>query len=181
MGLGANWTIIRGSESGYPTSITGGYLVYNGTGEYVVVTGLDVSSTTYSYSAWSENSYGVSTDYARLRIQGGVSVAFIALILLPLGLTIAMFATKNSMLGFPAGIFWGVLGGYAYLQSVSTWDWQYLLFFAAIGMAIFSMLAAYTLRPRDLTGPDTDRGAQFIDEDARRRADDVLWGENIGW
>ena len=179
-GLGANWTVIRGSESGYPTSMTSGYLVYNGTEEYVAVTGLDVSSTTYYYSAWSENDYGLSTDYARLRIQGGASAAFIALILIPLGLTAAMFITKNSMLGFPCGIFWGVLGGYSYLQSSTTWDWQYLLFFAAIGMVIFSILAAYTLRNRDLAGPDADKG-KFIDEEAKRKADDILWGENIGW
>jgi len=167
-GLGANWTIVRGSESGYPTSITDGYLVYNGTGESVGVSGLDVSSTSYYYSAWSENAYGVSLDYAQTRIQGAVSMAFIALMLIPLGLTATMFATKNMMLGFPCGIFWGVLGGYSYLQSASTWDWQYLLFFACIGMVMFSILAAYTLRKKDLTGPDADAEGTFIDEEAPR-------------
>jgi len=163
-GIGANWTIVRGSEDGYPTSITDGYLVYNGTGEYVGVSGLDVSSTSYYYSAWSENVHGISLSYARTRIQGAVSIAFIALMIIPLGLTAAMFATKNMMLGFPCGIFWGVLGGYAYLQSTSTWDWQYLLFFACIGMVMFSILVAYTLRRKDLAGPDADDGLTYIDE-----------------
>lgn len=180
MGVGANWTMIRGSSDGYPISITDGYLVYNGTGTDVMVSGIDVSANSYYYSAWSGNAYGVSLDYATTLIRGNISLAFIALMLLPLGLTVTMFATKNSMLGFPSGIFWGVLGGYSYLQSTSTWDWQYLLFFASIGMVIFSILAAYTLRNKDLAGPDIDRGEQFIDE-AKRRADDILWGENIGW
>ena len=83
-----------------------------------------------------------------------------------LGLTATMFTTKSSMLGFPSGIFWSVLGGYSYLQSSTTWDWQYLLFFASIGMVIFSILAAYTLRSKDLAGPDADQG-QFADEGAR--------------
>ena len=180
MGISANWTIIRGSSNGYPTSVTDGYLVYNGTGTDVMVSGIDISSSSYYYSAWSENAHGLSPDYATAMIRGNISLAFVVLMLLPLGLTVAMFATKNSMLGFPSGIFWAVLGGYSYLQSASTWDWQYLLFFASIGMVIFSILAAYTLRTRDLTGPDTDKGTQFIDE-AKRKADDVLWGEDIGW
>lgn len=182
MGVGANWTIIRGSESRYPTSITDGYTVYNGTGTHVVVTGIDTSSTTYYYSAWSGNDHGLSLDYATTRIQGGVSGAFVALMLLPLGLTATMFITKNMMLGFPSAIFWGVLGGYAYLQSVETWDWRYLLFFACIGMVIFCMLAAYTLRKKDLSEPDVDKGTQYIDEERRRvaRLDD-LWGEADEW
>jgi hypothetical protein len=180
MGIGATNTTIRVRENDPPTSLTEGYEVYNGGDTSVNVTMTIDELATYGFSAWSENAYGVSLDYATARIGGDVSLAFIALLLLPLGLTVAMFATKNSLLGFPSGIFWGVLGGYSYLQSVSTWDWQYILFFASIGMVIFSILAAYTLRTKDLTGPDTDRGAQFIDE-GERRADDVLWGENIGW
>lgn len=94
-------------------------------------------------------------------------VTLLMLCLPPLVLTIAMFLTCNMMLGFPSAIFWGILGGYAYLQSSVTWDWQYILFFASMGMVIFSMFAAFALRKRDLAGPDVDR-EEFIDE-ARRR------------
>ena len=92
---------------------------------------------------------------------------FIFLGVLALGLTIAMFTTRNSMLGFPSGIFWGILGGYAYQQSVTTWDWQYLIFFASMGMLIFTIFAAFGLRKSDLAGPDADKGA-FIDEGGPR-------------
>lgn len=90
-------------------------------------------------------------------------VTLLLLCLPPLILTIAMFITRNMMLGFPSAIFWGILGGYAYTQSSSAWDWQYILFFASMGMVIFSMFAAFALRKRDLAGPDADKG-KFLDE-----------------
>ena len=89
-----------------------------------------------------------------------------ALGVLPLGLTIAMFASKNSMLGFPCGIFWGILGGYAYSESIATWDTHYFLFFASMGMVIFTIFAAFALRKRDLDEPAEDEGG-YIDESPR--------------
>ena len=90
-------------------------------------------------------------------------VALLGLSLLALVLTVAMFATRNMLLGFPSAIFWGIFGAYAYQQSYTTWDWQYILFFGAMGMTIFCMFAAFALRKRDLAGPDADKGA-FVDE-----------------
>jgi len=94
-------------------------------------------------------------------------VGLFLLCLPALGLTIAMFTTRNMMLGFPSAIFWGIFGGYAYLQSATTWDWQYILFFASMGMVIFSMFAAFALRKKDLAEPDADRG-KFIDENGKQ-------------
>jgi hypothetical protein len=87
---------------------------------------------------------------------------------LALGPTVTMFATRNMLLGFPSAIFWGILGGYSYQQSSETWDWQYILFFSAMGMVIFSVLAMYALRKKDLAEPDTDRG-QYADEGGQRK------------
>ena len=58
MGYGANWTLIRGSNGGCPSSATDGYLVYNGTGTTVLIEGLDLSETSYCYWAYSGNDYG---------------------------------------------------------------------------------------------------------------------------
>jgi len=80
-----------------------------------------------------------------------------------LALTVVMFVTRNMMLGFPSAIFWGIFGGYSYMQSAETWDWQYILFFASMGMVIFSLFAAFALRRSDLAGPDADKG-KFFDE-----------------
>ena len=95
-------------------------------------------------------------------------VTLFMLCLPPLGLTVAMFATRNMMLGFPCAIFWGIFGGYSYLQSTETWDWQYILFFASMGMVIFSLSTMYALRKKDLAGPDADKG-KFIDEGGTAR------------
>ena len=94
---------------------------------------------------------------------GGISMILFTLAILALGLTIAMFHTRNLMLGFPCAIFWAVLGGYSYTQSTVTWDWQYFLFFASMGMVIFCLLAMYALRTKDLSEPNADEEA-FFDE-----------------
>jgi len=94
--------------------------------------------------------------------EGGIGMVLLALIFLPLGLTIAMFLSRNMMLGFASAMFWAILGGYAYTLSEATWDIYYLLFFAsAFGMTILCILAAYALRERKDTA--TDKG-EYIDE-----------------
>ena len=81
-------------------------------------------------------------------VIGGQTMNFLFLSILPLGLTIAMFSSKNSLLGFPSLIFWAILSGYSFQQSSTTWDWQYFLFFGSMGMVIFSALAMYGLRTK---------------------------------
>lgn len=75
--------------------------------------------------------------------------------------TFALFITKEYMLGFPAVIFWGILGGFSYAESAATWDIHYFLFFASMGMAIFCSIAMYVLR----TGKEEEAiGDELIDE-----------------
>ena len=76
-------------------------------------------------------------------------------------LTLAMFVTKQSMLGFPSGMFWAIIGGFAYEQSSTVWDIHYFLFFGAMGMTIFSVFAAYGLRTKK---EELAEGDEFIDE-----------------
>ena len=84
-----------------------------------------------------------------------------ALIGVAVALTWVMFTSRNSMLGFPSGIFWAILGGHAYTVSIATWDIYYFLFFASFGMAIFCMYAAFALREEKDT--ETDEG-EYLDE-----------------
>lgn len=89
-------------------------------------------------------------------------------------LTAIMFATKQSMLGFPCVIFWAILGGQAYTLSATTWDTYYLIFFACtLGMTTFCALGAWGLRePRDTIADeeldeevrDTEKEEKYIDE-----------------
>jgi len=103
--------------------------------------------------------------------EEGAFMIYLMLALIALGLTITMFATRNLLLGFPSGMFWGILGGYAYTMSEATWDWQYFLFFASFGMAIFSFMAMYALREKDLVGPDDVEKATYIDEEKEPKID----------
>jgi len=85
------------------------------------------------------------------------------LIVIATTLTATMFASKSSMLGFPGLIFWAIMGGYCYQESVATWDLYYLTFFGAFGMAIFCAFAAYALRTKK---EEAEEGDLFFDEGA---------------
>jgi hypothetical protein len=90
----------------------------------------------------------------------------ILLVVISVALTVAMFATKQMMLGFPCLIFWALAGGYCYQHSTAIWDMYYLSFFASMGMAIFTAYAAFALRRRDLEPAEKDweDSGKFIDE-----------------
>lgn len=94
-------------------------------------------------------------------------ITAIALLIGSILLTVGMLWSRRMMFGFPAGILWAITGGFAYQITAATWDMWYILFFASMGMAIFSFIAMYALRKRDLAGPDADKG-QFIDEGSRQ-------------
>ena len=88
------------------------------------------------------------------------------LIAAALALTYAMFHTKEPLLGFPSAIFWWIFGGYAYTISTATWDIEYFVFFASMFMGVFSALAAYAIRKRDLAPPDAwEEDGKYIDEE----------------
>jgi len=88
-------------------------------------------------------------------------------------LTATMFKTRESMLGFPCGIFWAILGGYCYTLSAAIWDVYYFVFIAsALGMTIFSILAAFALREKpDKEAEGTSEDGSYIDEQGKE--DDI--------
>ena len=83
------------------------------------------------------------------------------LIVIATALTCVMFASKQSMLGFPCLIFWAIMGGYCYQESTATWDLYYLTFFGSIFMGVFCSLAAFALRTKK---EEVKEGDQFFDE-----------------
>ena len=84
-----------------------------------------------------------------------------ALLAIAVALTFAMFSTRQMMLGFPCVIFWAIMGGHCYGQSIYTWDTYYFLFFASFGMAIFCALAMFALRSKK---EEKAEGDEYIDE-----------------
>lgn len=91
------------------------------------------------------------------------ALAFAAVVL-----TLAMFMSKNAMLGFPSAVFWALLGGYCYGISEATWDIYFITAFACLlGMTTFCAFGAYGLREkRDSIGDmSMERGdGKYIDE-----------------
>lgn len=166
-GAGANQTMVRSGRNGVvPDSPTSGEQVYFGTGNTTSFFAPSLDTVKYNVAAWSWNGTDYSTTYAAASI-GGTPMLFFALMILPLGLTISMFVSRQSLLGFPCVIFWGILGGYAYTQSSATWDWQYFLFFASVvGMVPFSAFAAFALRTKK---EDREAGEEYIDETGATR------------
>jgi hypothetical protein len=90
-------------------------------------------------------------------------------------LTSIMFVTKNMLLGFPSLIFWAIAGADALTMSSATWDMYYILFFACMGMAIFSAFAMYTLRLKDIDPGrnDYDDADPMMDEGKDQMMDDL--------
>ncbi len=110
-------------------------------------------------------------------------IALAMLLFAAVVLTCAMFFSKNSMLGFPCAIFWAIAGGQSYTLSSTPWgDWQYYLFFASFGMAIFCAFAAYALRDKDDSDTDEDeykeeqgeKGEKYVGE----KDSDGFYGED---
>jgi hypothetical protein len=81
MGTNANTTIIRGSEIGYPTNITEGYLVYSGNETSVVIDGFDFDTSVCYYRAWSHNDYGYSLNYAEAFIGDPIGLPTILFVI----------------------------------------------------------------------------------------------------
>ena len=97
------------------------------------------------------------------------AMMLIALLLIPLILTLVMFMSRQPMLGFACALFWGILGAHCYLKSTTPWgDIYFYLFFASMfGMTIFTMLAAYGLREkRDTLGDEAMEEGEggYVDE-----------------
>ena len=96
-----------------------------------------------------------------LYLLGGIATA----------LTVAMFLSREQLLGFPCVIFWAILGGYCYGLSAAMWDIYYFVFIAStIGMTVFCALGMYALhrsKKLETTGVEEmgDEG-KYVDEES---------------
>ena len=85
--------------------------------------------------------------------------------IIALGLTIAMFATRQAMLGFACGLFWALTGAQSYSLRTGTWADVYFLFAIAslLGMVALTILGAFGLR---------EKGNEVDDEEGQAGEED---------
>jgi hypothetical protein len=149
-GIGAEYTVIVGSDNKYPANINDGYLVYNGTGTTCIVEDLSLWSTTYQFKAWSWNSYGYSTDYAEGSIGGNmIALAIIGLVSLVLMVFGFLYKPASIPLLILAGICWTTTGILVYTNSAfGSLSIPVLTIAVAIAFTCFVWLFAAVMRLR---------------------------------
>jgi hypothetical protein len=104
----ADTTVIRAKEDGYPTSLTDGYEIYNGALETVDVSGLNLGTSSYYYTAWSHNATGYSTDTAKNNV-GGKSMVFFGFLAFAGIISFLSFRNRFFGLKLLAGMAWILL------------------------------------------------------------------------
>lgn len=148
MGIGATTTAIKGSSEGCPGGLTGGYSVYNGTDDWIIVEGLSLTFDTYCYQAWSSNAYGYSEDFAEAQI-GGMTMQILLLIFVAIALFFTWMAYKNRqmLVCLIAFFLWIGLGLWIFFSNAHFFDLEegyvkilsYVIFMIAFVPLIWSM------------------------------------------
>ena len=182
-------TLIIAKVGEPPASRTDGYTVYYGNGSTAddTFTDLDIIGGKVYYAAYTESGVGGWSLTPATGETEGVGVTLIALGLIALGLTAVLAFTRNWLWAFPAVIFWAVLGAYAYIESTIPWgDWEYYVFFGAMGMAIFCSIAGFALRRKPSRADDAmidegggDDDIRYIDEgdEVDRSLNNAFYGD----
>jgi hypothetical protein len=179
-----DWTVgpdvdkvmVRAKYGSYPTDIpdqntapSDGYLVYYGNGLSASDTSMDFGNTvgTLYYRAWAQKVDSTWTVTPAEGNKEGLVILLAILALIPLGLTVTMFVTRNSMLGWPSGGFWFIFAAYNYQTAVvrDITDINYALFWISSSMLLFCIIGAYGLREKDdrKVGMDEDE-EEYVDE-----------------
>lgn len=167
----ANKTMVRACYSRYPATREDGYLVYYGEGTSASdnTVNFEALLTSIHYRAWSANATG---DWLPLYLEGeigGISVTFIAFIVLAVGLMIACYAFKKMVLGFGAAGGWLLLGFYSYTIYLEEGVFYWWVAFFAWGMVIVSTFEAMGARGKKEVGDDweaDDKSEEEEDADA---------------
>lgn len=145
----AEYTIICYDVDRYPTNITDGWEVYNGTGSTLTDSGLSLTSHEYCYKAWSWNVLGYSADYA----EGIIGEVSFMMSLIFIGLAVSMmvlgFWQRKTFLFILAGLAWVGLAMYGlWIQDTSAGDVLWILGWFGLGAAIIMFIVAIQLKEK---------------------------------
>jgi hypothetical protein len=124
--IGSNYTLVRRSTSGYPSNITDGTLVYNGSGYSYLDSSL-LSATHYYYSAWSysgSSNFSLSSsntnNYTMVDLSYSSSTGGMLRVYAPDGSSLGYFSSYNT------SWYYNVATGYQ-VQAISSSSCNYFL------------------------------------------------------
>jgi hypothetical protein len=120
-GLGATTTPIKGSLNSYPGSIDDGYLVYNGTDDWTLIEGVSLTLDTYFYSAWGENTFGLSEGYAKASI-GGNMIPLLCILAVCIFLMVMAYRTRELLVCTLSFFAWFGLGLWLFFSGSGFFD-----------------------------------------------------------
>ena len=147
-GVNACNYMVRAAVGRVPTDRTDGYLVYYGDST-AAVDFIDEDEEVY-YRVWSESCASVWETEGVYDSIGGEMVLVGILLALACGVSVSTFVIKSGrrILGFVSAGLWLLAGIASYLQSSSTWDIYYGIFWLSMGMVLAMGLVAAILREK---------------------------------
>ena len=144
--------IIRAKYGSEPTSETDGYLVYSGLANATSDTSMNFDENVgiLYYKAFGETAPGVYGASASDSAEG-VVMLMLTLMGAALILTVSGYISKRSILAVMGGLFWIIVGVYAYTlssQNWSSWDIYLAIGFGCMLFSIISMFAPAITREK---------------------------------
>ena len=138
-------TMVRAAYGHEPTSMTDGYLVYQGAGDSFNDTAASLTSPdVLYYRAWAQRNDGIwGTIYAETDTEDIMSLSFlyigiIILILIAVGMAVATFFTRRKVLGVLSGLlFTAIVGGVLATPNFPMAN-LIILFSAVMSIAMFT-------------------------------------------
>jgi hypothetical protein len=168
VGVGSDSTMIRAAYGDYPTSITDGYLVYQGAGNHASDTGVSLADEVQGiyYRAWAAKAGVWTGTYASNWFGDNVMLIgdmlfLLGFLILPIGLTIIAFKAKIAWIMFPVSVLWLVLALGCNDLTTADYDTYYIIRIMSVMMAVASMFLIFAVQslkrnPDDIMGSDRD-------------------------
>ncbi len=169
-GAGANNTMIRAAYGRYPSSMTDGYLVYQGTGVSTSDTGVNLEETIQDiyYRGWSQNAGGVWAPLTCEAVFEEVALIQSTLLVLCFALTVVLFIKRWRLFGIIVALMWFLNALYQWDKASGT-DWHWGLMMLSWVLSFSCLFSPWFLREKQ---SETE---ELSEEEEYRREQKAEW------
>lgn len=122
-GANSNTVMIRASLTGYPSSVTDGWLVYSGNASQYTHEGLSLETSTIYYSSWGEAGGEYSSTYSTAKL-GGTAMLMLTLGIITIGMSYISSKYRHMLLNLGTAVLWAVFLTYItanYTPASDSW------------------------------------------------------------